>query len=123
MPRRPASYSTKRTGPSRRTQEQRDAINRRAAAWERPLSAWQVEALRFMTKQPLARGRAGWSSELLIGRYWQSQTIRSLAFRGLCSLYGGNAGRERFARITPKGRMAIKRHASSRHPWAKAERA
>jgi hypothetical protein len=28
--------STKRTGPSRRTQAQRDAINRRAAAWKRP---------------------------------------------------------------------------------------
>jgi len=35
MPRKPTA-STLRTGPSRRTQEQRDVINRRAAAWKRP---------------------------------------------------------------------------------------
>jgi hypothetical protein len=103
----------------RRTQAQRDAINARAAAWPRPISAWQVEALRCMAKQMLARGRAGWSSELLPGRYWQSQTIRALAGRGLCSLHGGRAGRERFAKITRKGRIELKRHSpvGRRHAW------
>ena len=31
-----ATGKAKRTGPSRRTQAERDAINKRAAAWKRP---------------------------------------------------------------------------------------
>jgi hypothetical protein len=109
----------KRSGPSRRTQAERDKINARATSWERPISAWQIEALRCMAKQPLARGRAGWATDLLPGRYWQSQTVRALAARRLCRLYGGNAGYERFAKITPKGRaeLAIHSPVGRRHAW------
>jgi hypothetical protein len=94
----------------KKTKAERDKINARAAAWKRPISAWQLEALRCMAKQPLARGRAGWGNDLLPGRYWQSQTIRALAARRLCRLYGGNAGYERFAKITPKGRAELAIH-------------
>lgn len=104
---------------ARKTRAQRAAINKRAAAAERPISAWQVEALRAMAKRMLARGRAGWASELLPGRYWQAQTIRSLAARGLCSLGAGRAGHERFARITAAGRRELARHSpvGRRHAW------
>jgi hypothetical protein len=111
-----AKRSTLRT----RTPAQRAAIDARAAAWLRPISIWQLEALRCMAKQPLARGRAGWASELLVGKYWQSQTVRALADRGMCRLYGGKAGRERFAGITPKGRLELAKRAPRtglRHAW------
>lgn len=102
-----------------RTKAQREAIDARAAAFERPISAWQLEALRCMAKSPLVRGRAGWASPHLVGKYWQSQTVRALAGRGLCSLRGGNVGREKLARITPKGRMELKKHSprEGRHAW------
>jgi hypothetical protein len=88
--------------------------DKRSGSSERPISAWQLEALRCMAKKPFARGRAGWASDLWSNRYWQSQTIRSLAGRGLCRLYGGNAGRERFAKITPKGRAKLAIHSPVR---------
>jgi hypothetical protein len=108
-----------RTGPSQRTPAERAAIDARAAAWERPISAWQLEALRAMARATLTRGRAGWSSGHLPGKYWQAQTVRTLAARKLCSLVGGSPGRERFARITVKGRRELERHPTRPHAWAR----
>lgn len=87
-----------------RTQAQRDAINARAAAYPHPLSASQLEALCEMAIKSLSRGRAGWGSDRLIGKYWQSQTITAVADRGLCRID------KRFAVITAKGRAEIVRH-------------
>lgn len=103
----------------KRTPAQRAAIDARAAAFERPISAWQAQALRAMARAPLTRGRAGWASDHLIGKYWQAQTVRALAARRLCSLVGGSPGRERFARITAKGRRELELHPPARHAWGK----
>jgi hypothetical protein len=89
-----------------RTQAQRDAINARAAAYPDPLSAFQLEALCEMAIKSLSRGRAGWGSDRVLGKYWQSQTITALEKRGLCRIANGN----RYAVITAKGRAEIVRH-------------
>lgn len=94
---------------NRKTQAQRDAINKRAREYPRPISAWQLEALRYMVKLPLQRGRAGWATDLLLNKYWQSQTILKLVERGFCRI-----AHRRFAIITAAGRRELARHRPSK---------
>lgn len=90
----------------KRTQAQRDAINTRAAAYPRPLSLAQVEALEAMGEAALYRCDHGTAfGSTVTGRTWQSATILSLAERGLCSVRDG-----RFARITAAGKRELGRH-------------
>ena len=89
---------------NRKTQAQRDAIDARAAAWPRPLSQTQRQALMRMAFVRLVRTRAGWGSETGVV-FWPSPTIRALEKRGLCRIHA-----RRFAIITAKGRRELKRH-------------
>lgn len=90
----------------KRTQAQRDAIKTRAAAYPRPLSPLQREALEAMSRSALYRCDQGTAfGDSSSSEVWQSQTILSLEQRGLCS-----AGR--FAVITVAGRRELARHRS-----------
>ncbi len=95
---------------NRKTQAQRDAIDKRAKAYPRPISPWQAEALRQMAKGPLKRGRAGWTSESLINKYWQGQTILSLVQRRLCAIATASFESATVASITAAGRRELARH-------------
>lgn len=90
----------------KRTQAQRDAINARADAYPRPLSAHQVRALRAMSAAALYRCDQGTRfGDTNSSETWQSQTILSLEERGFCSIRNG-----RFASITAAGRRELARH-------------
>lgn len=92
-----------RTGPSRRTQADRDAINARAAAWERPLSARQRRALGVMPYEPLQYKHATerWASRWGV---YSDATIHALERRGLCRIEGKQRPK---ACITAAGRKAL----------------
>lgn len=89
-----------------KTQTQRDAINARAAAWPRPISPLQRDALQKMLAAALYRCDQGKAfGDTNSSRTWPMQTIRSLEGRGLCFIHEG-----RFARITAAGKRELARH-------------
>jgi hypothetical protein len=89
-----------------RTPAERAAINARAAAWRRPLSAHQHQALARMAKYGrLVRGRAGWGAPGELLEFWQTTTITALTKRGLAKIE-----HRRFARITAAGRRYLRGH-------------
>jgi hypothetical protein len=95
-------------GYKQRTDAEREAINERARNWKRPpaaLSERQCGALAAMALGELIYTVAGFNGD--VGGYHSSQTVLSLAQRGLCSVAG--AGKHRRARITAAGRREIAR--------------
>lgn len=86
---------------NRKTQGQRDAINKRADAYPRPISAGQHGALREMAKGSLHHWRRGYGPS--IERCWPSRTIAALELRGLCEVRGAAA------LITAAGRRELAR--------------
>jgi len=91
----------KRTGPSWRTQAERDAINTRAAAWVRPLSAQQSCALKALSKSNFHRVRAGYHSTG--GTIFAPATVDALCKRGFAISGFGKA------QITAAGRREARR--------------
>lgn len=93
----------------RKTRAERDAINKRAAEWPRPLSTTQAAALRVLGRRALYCGRGGWHGGDPYGStgFFSTQTVDALAKRGLCSTRGTHWNRS--ARITAAGRRELAR--------------
>jgi hypothetical protein len=87
---------------ARKTAAMREAINARAAAWPRPLSKTQREALgamELLERLPYTRSDGSWGG-------FAERTITSLVDRGLCRIEGRQRPR---AMITGKGRKELAR--------------
>jgi len=90
----------------RRTDAERAAIDARADAWQRPLTAIQLEALSVLQHTGMHRERAGFVPQFRKASvdYFPAATIRVLVRRGLAVLEHSETG----VRITAKGRKAAR---------------
>lgn len=87
---------------NRKTQAQREAINKRADAYPRPISPLQYQALAAMAARPVSYTHATghWNGHL-------QRTMDSLEQRGLCRIKGKQRPR---AIIAAAGRRELARH-------------
>ncbi len=83
----------------KRTAAERAEIDARAAAWQRPISPTQRQALDKMGNRPLRRTRAGWGWPHGVS-FAQTPTVAALIKRGLGRLMDGG----RMVVITAAGR-------------------
>jgi hypothetical protein len=99
--------SARRTGPSHRTAAQRAAIDRRAGAYPRPLSATQrIALIGIRERGHFVRSVAGWHppDDCVVFKF-STQTMESLRSRRLVKRW-----RSGFV-ITAAGRAALRRDA------------
>lgn len=92
------------SGPSGRTPAARVAIDARAVAWVRPMSAAQRNALQLLAKGSMHRVRIGFVSNHGPGHV-PIAVMSALAKRGYATLSAFEAG----ATITPAGRREARR--------------
>jgi hypothetical protein len=88
----------------RRTDAERAAIDARADAWERPLTATQCEALSVLQHSGMHRVRAGFEPLFRKAGVFPVATIRVLVRRGLAIFESSDTA----AYITAKGRKAAR---------------
>jgi hypothetical protein len=102
--------SALRTGPSRRTAAERAAINARAAAYPRPLSATQVKALKTLAAGYFIYTRAGWCRHNAgkCTEYFSTQTVDALCRRGFAFYY--QPGEIKRVLVSAVGRREAARH-------------
>ncbi|MGH6875928.1 MAG: hypothetical protein ACREHV_00975 [Rhizomicrobium sp.] len=100
------------TGPSRRTQAERDVINARCASYPRPLSGRQIEALKALARACSGPARhfvhsvAGYHAPGESVHAFTSQTMESLRRRG----FAKRLPWKRAFIITAAGRREAARH-------------
>lgn len=94
----------------KRTQAQRDAINARAAAYPKPLSPTQLQALKSIARAPVKYIGGGWESYADTWEGYADKTINSLVGRRLCRIEGKQRPR---AIITAAGKRELARHRGS----------
>lgn len=98
------------SGPSGRTPAERAAIDARAAAYPRPLSAVQVRAIKTLAAGYFHYTRAGWARHDAgsCTEYFSTQTVDALCNRGMARRR--LVGRARRITVTPAGKREAARH-------------